>query len=272
MSSLQNIPSSPNEDVAEFDTQVAGFTEYALMWFFSILFFPITLIASFFTVDPNEEVVVLLFVREVCPEGLHWYSVWGRSVVRMSKRIYSIKHNNTDIVDSTGAMLEVSCVVTYQVVDSMTAGLNFEDVHQYIHNISLTVLKRVISQYPYITEDPEEPSLKSESQAVSARMCELMQEKSHFAGIRTLTFDLVDLQYDPIIAPGMLVKQQASALLSSRQFIVKGATDIICDSVRTLKNEGLEFGESDRNQLISNLLVTICSDAHVQPIVSVQTN
>ncbi|KAL0214431.1 hypothetical protein P9112_006615 [Eukaryota sp. TZLM1-RC] len=263
-----------DQDPPQFHVDEAGPLEYVLMYFFSILFFPITILGSWYTVETNEEVVVLIFgkLRCVANEGLQFHSIFGRSILRISKRVYSIRHTNIDVVDSTGAMLEVSAAITYQVEDSVTALLNFDDVHDYLKNISLCVLRRIVTQYPYISETDAEPSLKGENALVSARMCELLQEKSQFAGIKTLTFDLIDLQYDPIIASAMLIKQQAHALLGARQLIVKGAVDIIVSSINNLKSQGVDFDEEDKTKLVGNLLSVICSDVGVTPVLNVGVN
>ncbi|KAL0221333.1 hypothetical protein RCL1_001187 [Eukaryota sp. TZLM3-RCL] len=272
-SCISPLLDSTNDDVAEFNIEHAGLVDYILMYFFSIMFFPITLLASFYTVNPNQEAVVLLFGRLRCTrnEGLHFNSIFGRDVITVSKRIHSLRHQKTDVVDSTGAMLECSATITYQVADPVIAALNFQDVHDYIKNISLAVLKRVVSQYPYISDDPNDSTLMTEGKKVSEEMRQFMQKKSAFAGILTLSFELTEVQYDPIIAPGMLIKQQSQALLSARKLIVRGATEIITSSIDTLRVQGLAFSEDDRTRLVGNLLAVICSDSHVQPTIDVSS-
>src|SRR3989344_6927031 len=91
------------------------------------------------------------------------------------------------------------------------------DVINYVNYIELqavAVLKRVCSMYPY--ECRTGKSLQSESREVSALLVRLLQEKSEAAGARVISYASADLQYAPEIAPGMLVRQQAHALVEAR--------------------------------------------------------
>lgn len=94
---------------------------------------------------------------------------------------------------------------------------NNQDVRgyaDYLERQSLAVLKRVCSMYPY--ECKSGKSLQSESAEVSSIMVRLLQEKANVAGCRIVSYELADLQYAPEIAPGMLVRQQAEALVDAR--------------------------------------------------------
>ena len=57
----------------------------------------------------------------------------------------------------------------------------------------------------------------------------------------------------------MLMRQQALALIDARKTIVEGAVEIVRDAVDRLTEAGLEVDESERDALISNLLVVLCS-------------
>lgn len=93
-------------------------------------------------------------------------------------------------------------------------GADVKDYSNYLERQSLAVLKRVCSMYPY--ECRSGKSLQSESAEVSAIMVRLLQEKADVAGCRVVSYELADLQYAPEIAPGMLVRQQAEALVEAR--------------------------------------------------------
>ena len=53
--------------------------------------------------------------------------------------------------------------------------------------------------------------------------------------------------------------------------IVDGAIHIVRDAVQQLQQEGLEMSIESRDQLVSNLLVVICSGERPQPVVQVQS-
>ncbi|MEM7233718.1 MAG: SPFH domain-containing protein, partial [Planctomycetota bacterium] len=119
------------------------------------------------------------------------------------------------------------------------------------------------SKYPYESEDGD--SLKSEANEIAGEMVRALQEKVEAAGTEILGFELSDLSYAPEIAQAMLVRQQAQALVEARKTVVDGAVEIVSDSVRRLAEHGLELSESERANLVANLLTVICGDAKVQP-------
>lgn len=97
-----------------------------------------------------------------------------------------------------------------------------------------------------------------------------LQEAVNPAGIRVLGVRLNDLTYAPEIAQAMLMRQQALALIDARKTIVEGAVAIVHDAVDRLKKAGLEVSPQQREVLISNLLVVLCSGEHAQPVLQVQ--
>jgi len=100
-------------------------------------------------------------------------------------------------------------------------------------------------------------------------MMAILQQKANIAGVSILGFDLTDLQYAPEIAQGMLVRQQAQALLDARKIIVEGATTIVTGAVQQLAQNGIKLDVRDQTRLVSNLLAVICSDSKVVPMFSI---
>jgi regulator of protease activity HflC (stomatin/prohibitin superfamily) len=97
-----------------------------------------------------------------------------------------------------------------------------------------------------------------------------MQEAVQAAGVRVLNVRMNDLTYAPEIAQAMLMRQQAMALIDARKTIVEGAVEIVKDAVQRLSTAELHMSDEQREQLISNLLVVICSGERAQPVVQVQ--
>jgi predicted AAA+ superfamily ATPase len=97
-----------------------------------------------------------------------------------------------------------------------------------------------------------------------------MQEAVNATGVRVLNVRLNDLTYAPEIAQAMLMRQQAMALIDARKTIVEGAVEIVKDAVHRLGIAELHMSDEQREQLISNLLVVICSGERAQPVLQVQ--
>ena len=85
------------------------------------------------------------------------------------------------------------------------------------------VIKRTSAHFPYDSPDHSEPCLRVESEVVTAAYLQELQAAVAPAGIHVLLIRLNDLTYAPEIAPAMLMRQQALALVDARKTIVEGA-------------------------------------------------
>jgi SPFH domain / Band 7 family len=132
---------------------------------------------------------------------------------------YLLRHNHAPLGCDCFPLspLVVSGIVTYEVVDSRRAAIDVPSAHQYVLTQAPAVLKRVISQFPYDSDNPDLPCLRKEPQAVSALMKETLQDRVKVAGVRIESFAINELSYAPEIAHSMLRRQQAGALIEARQ-------------------------------------------------------
>jgi len=174
------------------------------------------------------------------------------------------------VVDANGNPIIVSGIATFKVVDTIKAAFNVQNVNDYMNRQAMATLKRVCSRYPYESKDGV--SLQTEADQVSKEMISALQIKAEICGTKVLSYELADLQYAPEIAQGMLVRQQAQALLDARKVIVEGAVTIVTTAMRRLAESGVHLSERDQTRLVSNLLAVICSDTRVQPMFSISEN
>ena len=92
------------------------------------------------------------------------------------------------------------------------------------------------------------------------------------SGIRVLSVRLHYLTYAPEIAQAMLMRQQAMALIDARKTIVEGAVEIVRDAVDRRAAADLKMSDQQRESLISNLLIVICSGERAQPVMQIQSS
>jgi len=231
------------------------------------------LLASFFVVYPQEE-VLLMYWGKLCKivktPGFQSYDWFGRKLIRISTRIRNFDIKKTTVVDQNGNPIIVSAVVTYKIVDTVKAAFSVLNVNDYMERQAVACLKKVCSQYPYESKDGH--SLQKESDTVSKQMRAQLQKKALLCGVSVISFELCDLQYAPEIAQGMLVRQQATALLDARKVIVDGAVGIVNNAIYKLAETGIKLSSQEQSRLVSNLLTVICSDARVQPTYSISDN
>lgn len=252
--------------------QNQGTMEMFLVIAVSILFPPI-LLFGFFVVNPREEIVVLRFGKYVTTlksQGIRWIHPVGRALHRISTKDTTLDIETTTVVEVNGNPIEISAVVLYRVADTYKAALHVESYRNFINDQAGAVVKRVASQFPYETADSSRACLKKESDEVTEAFIRELQEAVDAAGIQVLNVRLNDLTYAPEIAQSMLMRQQALALIDARKTIVEGAVEIVRDAVQQLADAGLEVDQNDRDDLISNLLVVLCSGERPQPVLQVQ--
>ena len=73
----------------------------------------------------------------------------------------------------------------------------------------------------------------------------------------------------PEIAPAMLQRQQAVAIIAARQKIVEGAVGMVDQALEHLsRSNQVQLDEERKAAMVSNLLVVLCSDRHTQPVVN----
>jgi regulator of protease activity HflC (stomatin/prohibitin superfamily) len=249
-----------------------GVMELFLVLLVTILFPPV-LLFGFFVVNPREEIVVLRFGKYVTTlktQGIRWIHPVGRTLHRISTRDTTLDIATTTVVEKNGNPIEISAVVLYRVEDTYKAALHVENYREFISDQAGAVVKRVASHFPYETADDQRACLKKESDEVTNAFISELQEAVNAAGLNVLNVRLNDLTYAPEIAQAMLMRQQAMALIDARKTIVEGAVDIVRDAVDRLQNAGLEVGQAERDELVTNLLVVICSGERAQPVLQVQ--
>lgn len=237
----------------------------------SIIFFPITFIAGWVTVHPQEEKIILFwgkFRKILKRPGLSFITPWGRKVIKVSVKQQTVDIPKTTVADGNGNPIIIGGVCTYKVTSSEMAALEVEDYHSFLKTQAMAVLKQVASQYPYESKDGH--SLKAEAVEVGQEMVKLLNLKVAPAGIEVESYELADLTYAPEVAQSMLVRQQAQALVDARKIIAEGAVEIVDEAVTMLDARGYDLDQRTRSRLVSSLLVVICGEGKVQPTYSVK--
>lgn len=101
---------------------------------------------------------------------------------------------------------------------------------------------------------------------------ELVKElnlRLHRAGIEVEEARISHLAYAPEIANSMLKRQQAEAVIEAREKIVLGAVSIVGHAIQSLRsNDIVDLNKEEKARLVSNMLVVLCSETQVHPVVN----
>ena len=83
---------------------------------------------------------------------------------------------------------------------------------------------------------------------------------------------LSHLAYAPEIAQAMLQRQQAAAIIAARTRIVEGAVGMVEMALARLGDHKIvQMDEERKAAMVSNLLVVLCSEHAVQPVLNTGT-
>ncbi len=107
------------------------------------------------------------------------------------------------------------------------------------------------------------------SQKPSARNCRSAWQRP---GVAVDEARLTHLAYAPEIAQVMLRRQQAEAVIAARQKIVQGAVSMVDMALRELADKQVvQLDDERRAAMVSNLMVVLCSESEVHPVVNTGT-
>lgn len=268
-------------------TVIAVIVVIAVMGFFTTVIMggPILLLVPFaavilviakglFSIEPNEAVVVTLFGRymgTVRDHGLRWVFPLCKSQ-KISQRTRNFETERLKVNDGAGNPVEIAGIVVWRVAAPAKAIFAVDNFTDFVTTQSEAALRSIAARYPYEAEQDGAMSLRDGRDAVDAALAEEVSERVSQAGVRVVEARLSHLAYAPEIAAAMLQRQQADAVVSARARIVDGAVGIVTDALDQLRQgNGPDFDPDSRNRLVSNLLVVLCSDRAVQPVMDMTT-
>ena len=132
------------------------------------------------------------------------------------------------------------------------------------------MLFRSVRLYPYdVAEGGDEKSLRGSSQEIAENLKKEIQQRVEIAGLTILEARITHLAYAPEIAAVMLQRQQASAIIDARKMIVEGAVGMVEMAISKLGEQNIvDLDEERKAQMVSNLLVVLCSNKDTQPVVN----
>ncbi|MDQ7905639.1 SPFH domain-containing protein [Phytohabitans sp. ZYX-F-186] len=225
---------------------------------------------GFTVVNPNDAQVVQFFGRYVGSirvAGFHW--TWPLTAKRrVTLRVRNFETARLKVSDADGNPVEIAAVVVWRVVDSAKAAFAVDDHVEYVAVQSEAAVRHLATSYPYEAHDSGRASLRDGS-VVSEELTQELRERVELAGVEVLESRTTHLAYAPEIAQAMLARQQASAIVSARFKIVEGAVGMVSNALDRLRDEHVvDLDEERKAQMVANLLVVLCGDRAVQPVVN----
>lgn len=226
---------------------------------------------GFYMVEPNQAAVLTLFgkyVGTVKETGLRFNNPFF-AAKKVSLRVRNFESGRLKVNELEGSPIEIAAVIVWKVVDSAEATFNVDDYESFVHVQSEAAVRAMATSYPYDQHEDGQISLRSHAAEISQHLKEQLDERLTTAGVDVLEARISHLAYAPEIAQAMLQRQQASAVIAARSRIVEGAVTMVEMALDQLRSRGVvELDDERRAQMVSNLLVVLCSDRATQPVVN----
>ncbi len=277
----------------------------------SLLLLPVSIIllTGFFTLEPNEARVLILFgsykgtARE---SGFHWGNPFysngpqqttglarlaerhgkgpaggtgaataarkGPGRHKISLRARTLNGERLKVNDKRGNPVEIAAVVVWRVRDTAQAVFDVDDYENYVHTQSESALRHLASLYAYDQGEENEITLRSNVDEVSRALRQELLERLAKAGVTVEEARLTHLAYAQEIAQAMLRRQQAEAVIAARQKIVHGAVSMVEMALKELAEKNvLHLDDERKAAMVSNLMVVLCGESEVHPVVNTGT-
>lgn len=271
---------------------------------FLILLLPIciVLLKGFFTLQPNEARVLVLFgdyKGTVRSSGFHWGNPFytngprqvsafstaplnksGGSAVshrtlgrnKISLRARTLNGEKLKVNDKRGNPIEIAAVVVWRVGDTAQATFDVDNYENYVLTQSESALRHLASLYSYDYGEDNEITLRSNVTEVSQALRAELQDRLAKAGVTVDEARLTHLAYAPEIAQAMLRRQQAEAVIAARQKIVQGAVSMVDMALKEIaEKQVLALDDERKAAMVSNLMVVLCGEAEVHPVLNTGT-
>ncbi len=174
--------------------------------------------------------------------------------------------------DHDGNPVEIAAVVVWRIVETYEALFNVNDYEHFVHVQSEAAVRILATSYPYDAHQEGQLSLRQSVGEISDRLRQEIQERLAKAGIEVIEARISHLAYAAEIAGAMLRRQQAGAVIAARQRIVEGAVGMVEMALEEISRKGVvKLDEERKATMVSNLMVVLCSERGVEPVVNTGT-
>ena len=233
------------------------------------------LMPGFFFINPNSSVVLVLFGAyqgTVKKNGFYWVNPF------FTKKPISLRARNFDsekikVNDKVGNPIQIGVILVWQVRNTFQAAFEVDNYENFVKVQSDSAVRKLAGQYAYDNfEEDSEVTLRSGHEDVNQMLEENLRSRLDMAGIHVIEARIGYLAYAPEIASAMLRRQQATAVVSARFKIVEGAVSMVQMALDHLAKQNIiELDEERKAAMVSNLMVVLCADKDVSPVVNAGT-
>lgn len=259
-----------------FLTGIFGLIAIRFPLFAILLVLAIIMLPGFFFVNPNGSRVLVLFgkyIGTVKTNGFYWVNPF------YIKQSISLRARNFDservkVNDSVGNPILIGVILVWKVDDTYKAAFDVDNYENFVRIQSDAAVRKLAGMYPYDNFEDSDTviTLRSGLKDVNHTLEDELRNRLDIAGIEVIEARIGYLAYASEIASAMLRRQQATAIVAARQKIVEGAVGMVEMALEELsKKDIIELDEERKAAMVSNLMVVLCADKDVTPVINAGT-
>ncbi|MEM1408233.1 MAG: SPFH domain-containing protein [Bacteroidota bacterium] len=228
---------------------------------------------GFFYVNPNGSRVLVLFgdyKGTVKRNGFFWVNPFFVKK-KISLRARNFDSERIKVNDNVGNPILIGVILVWKVENTYKAAFEVDDYENFVRIQSDAAVRKLAGRYPYDNfEDGEaEITLRSGLDEVNHALEETLSQRLEIAGINVIEARIGYLAYASEIAGAMLRRQQATAIVAARHKIVEGAVSMVDMALEQLSEKDIiELDEERKAAMVSNLMVVLCADKDITPVVN----
>jgi regulator of protease activity HflC (stomatin/prohibitin superfamily) len=233
--------------------------------------------SGLYMLQPNEAAILLLFgdyKGTDRADGLRWANPFYRKQ-KISLRAHNLASERLKVNDKRGNPIEIAAAIVWRVQDTARASFDVENYQEYVRIQAEAAVRHLASTYAYDEgEDLQEGeiTLRAGQDRVALSLVRELTDRFDQAGIVVEDAKLTHLAYAAEIAQVMLRRQQAEAIIAARSKIVHGAVSMVEMALKGLSERDIvQLDDERRAAMVSNLLVVLCSESDVQPVINAGT-
>ncbi len=264
---------------------------WALFWALCCLAIAALACIAIYSLQPNESAVLTLFGSYAGTNSTPGL----RATIplffpkKVSQRVRYHECGKLKVNDLIGNPIEIGAVVVWRVDDCAKAVFQIDNYADFVGAQTESALRHIAGRHPYDFDEagghagsgehtsPEQAatrnlSLRESGDQVTNELVGLLRERLRVAGVTIDEAWINHLAYAPEIAPVMLRRQQASAVIAARKLVVAGAVDIVKEALEKLKEAtDIDLDPERKAAMVSNLLVVLVSDRDATPVINTGT-
>ena len=233
----------------------------------------IIILSGCVVLKPNQALVRVLFGKylgTVRRTGLGWVN----PLTKYGKVFVGVKNEASAIIkvnDRAGNPIEIGAVIVWTIKDTAKAEFDVDSVDKFVSVQSETAIRHLANTMAY---DDNETGGKGvnlrDSENANKVLVKELKERLAIAGVDIIDARISHLAYASEIAQVMLRRQQAEAIIGARAKIVHGAVTMVEMALDELtKKKIVELDKTQRANMVSNLMVVLCSENETHQMVSV---